>query len=350
MQCTKCKNELAPGTKFCPECGSEVKKACPNPDCTCEDIPEEAQFCPECGTKRDIDVEERKRKKALEEEAILKKKKEKKRHRLLATTFLALIAIGLVIGLVFCIKEIKEKRQREKVKQEIISEAKKFAASNYAFPMVTVIGGRFEMGSNQGDEDEQPIHTVGVSTFKMGKTEVTQAQWVAVMEYNPSYFLGAKRPVENVSWEDTQAFLKKLNLLTHLQYRLPTEAEWEYAAGGGENSRTKFSGTNVIGNYNLFEWNQSTYETKDVAKKRPNNLGLFDMGANVSEYCSDWFGVYQADSCNNQVQIDPKGPTKGDNHVVRGGDLYSPDVEITNRRFMGDRADKFLGFRIALDY
>ena len=185
--------------------------------------------------------------------------------------------------------------------------------------MVRVEGGTFTMGatSEQGSDvfdDEKPAHQVTLSSFSIGKYEVTQEEWQAVMGSNPSSFKGAKRPVENVSLEDCQEFIRKLNALTGKQFRLPTEAEWEYAARGGNRSRGyKYAGSDNLGSVAWFEGNSSS-QTHDVGQKSPNELGLYDISGNVWEWCQDWYGSYSSGS-----QTNPAGPSSGSYRVGRGG-------------------------------
>ncbi|GAB4420464.1 MAG: hypothetical protein OHK0039_34060 [Bacteroidia bacterium] len=186
--------------------------------------------------------------------------------------------------------------------------------------MVLVRGGTFTMGSEDGDSDEKPLHQVRVGDFYMGKYEVTQAQWRVVMGTNPSYFKNCDQcPVESVSWEDVQEFIRKLNALTGRTYRLPTEAEWEYAAGGGSGTRTKWAGTSAEGSLGSYAWYgaNSGSKTHPVGQKQPNSLGLYDMTGNVWEWCQDWYGSYSAGA-----QTDPKGPSSGSSRVFRGGGWY----------------------------
>jgi len=187
-----------------------------------------------------------------------------------------------------------------------------------SFKMIGVQGGTFTMGatSEQGSDagsDEKPAHQVTLSTFSIGETEVTQELWQAVMGGNPSYFKGAKRPVEQVSWEDCQNFIRELNSLTGRRFRLPTEAEWEYAARGGNKSNGyKYSGSSDIDKVAWYNDN-SGCETHDVATKRANELGLYDMSGNVWEWCQDWYGSYSSGS-----QTNPTGASSGSNRVFRG--------------------------------
>ena len=193
--------------------------------------------------------------------------------------------------------------------------------ANLAADMVYVEGGSFTMGATaeQGDDvwdHEKPAHQVTLSSFYICKHEVTQEEWEAVMGSNPSEFKGNRLPVENVSWDDCQTFISKLNSITGKQYRLPTEAEWEYAARGGNRSKGyKYSGSNTLGNVAWYDDNSGN-KTREVMTKSPNELGLYDMSGNVWEWCSDWYdNEYYADSPNNN----PKGPSSGSDRVVRGG-------------------------------
>jgi formylglycine-generating enzyme required for sulfatase activity len=178
--------------------------------------------------------------------------------------------------------------------------------------MVFVEGGTFQMGSNSGDSDEKPVHTVTVSGFFMDKTEVTQAEYRKVMGKNPSKFSGCDDcPVENVSWYDAYEYAKKVGK------RLPTEAEWEYAARGGSKSKGyTYSGSNGIDAVGWYDDN-SDDKTHPVAQKQPNELGLYDMSGNVWEWCSDRYGSYSSSPQNN-----PQGPSSGSYRVRRGGGRY----------------------------
>ena len=189
-----------------------------------------------------------------------------------------------------------------------------------SFTMIAVEGGTFQMGatSEQGsdaDNDEKPVHFVALSDYYIGETEVTQELWKAVMGTNPSYSKGNKKPVEQVSWNDCQEFIKKLNQLTGKNFRLPTEAEWEYAARGGNKSQGyKYSGSNTIGDVAWY-YDNSSSRTHDVKTKAANELGIYDMSGNVWEWCQDWYGDYSSSS-----QTNPTGPSSGSYRVDRGGD------------------------------
>ena len=171
--------------------------------------------------------------------------------------------------------------------------------------------------SEQGGDayrDEKPVHSVTLSDYYIGETEVTQELWEAVMGSKPSKFKGSQRPVERVSWKDCQEFITRLNQLTGKNFRLPTEAEWEYAARGGNNSQGyKYSGSNTIGNVAWYGDNSNS-QTPNVKTKSPNELRIYDMSGNVYEWCQDWYGNYSSGS-----QTNPTGPSSGSYRVDRGG-------------------------------
>ena len=175
------------------------------------------------------------------------------------------------------------------------------------------------MGSDDSEayDDEKPVHNVTLSSYCIGKYEVTQELWEAVMGSNPSRFKGPRKPVENVSWDDCQKFIHKLNDLTGMNFKLPTEAQWEFAARGGKRSMGyKYSGSNTIGDVTWYDENSGN-KTHDVGTKSPNELGLYDMSGNVREWCSDWYGSYSSSS-----QTNPICPSSGSSRVSRGGCWY----------------------------
>ncbi len=221
---------------------------------------------------------------------------------------------------------------------------------NIAEPnMVFVKGGTFLMGSDEYDESK-PIHKVTLSDFYIGKYEVTQKEWENVMGSNPSSFKGANRPVENVSWNDVQEFIKKLNAKTGENYRLPTEAEWEYAARGGNKSRGyEYSGSNSIDEVAWYNGNSNS-ETHEVGQKQPNELGIYDMSGNVWEWCSDW---YDENYYKNSPSRNPQGVLTETNRVFRGGSWKYNSANgggcSPGKRFYSNPGDwdYYLGFRLA---
>jgi len=236
-----------------------------------------------------------------------------------------------------------------------------------AIYMVTVHGGTFTMGctAEQGSDcrsGESPAHQVTLNNFSIGKYQVTQALWIAVMGSNPSNFKGDNLPVENVSWNDIvgtsgasmiingityreNGFIYKLNQQTRKQYRLPTEAEWEYAARGGNQSQGyKYSGSNNVGDVAWYSAN-SNNRTHPVGTKSPNELDIYDMSGNVWEWCSDWYGNY-----TSAAKTNPTGPASGSYRVLRGGGFnWVPrEVRVSERnRTHTDFRINYVGFRIA---
>lgn len=224
-----------------------------------------------------------------------------------------------------------------------------FVLAEFNIEMAYVKGGCFKMGTDSESvrQNEKPAHEVCLSDFKIGIHEVTQAQWKAVLDGNPSIFPGDRRPVDNVTWEGAQEFIKKLNLKTGKRYRLPTEAEWEYAARSGGRPE-KWPGTNgreQLGNYSWYNAN-SREETHDVGTLQPNGLGIYDMGGNVWEWVQDWYD----DSWYKESPKDnPQGPKNGTVHVCRGGSWNDSPNSFTATRRKGDELPKqgIIGFRLA---
>ena len=206
--------------------------------------------------------------------------------------------------------------------QEISYSNGVLTAKGETYDMVEVEAGTFTMGATSEMKnpwnDEKPAHQVTLTkNYYIGKTEVTQALWKAVMNSNPSNFKGNNKPVESVSWDDCQEFISKLNAATGKNFRLPTETEWEFAARGGNNSRHyQYSGSNDLFDVAWYTDNSSN-TTHDVASKQANKLGLYDMSGNVYEWCSDWHRSYSSNH-----QYDPAGPTSGSYRVFRGGSWY----------------------------
>lgn len=224
-----------------------------------------------------------------------------------------------------------------------------------SFRMMPVEGGSFIMGCThpRGERhtyaDELPTHKVTVNSFYMGQYEVTQRLWVAVMGENPSKWVGNDSlPVEQVSWNAAQVFIARLSQITGYRFRLPTEAEWEYAARGGVRSHnTVYPGTRS----QLWEccWygGNSDGHSHPVGRLNPNELGLYDMGGNVLEWCADWMESY-----SDQPQNCPQGPRQGENRILRGGCFNSPTwgCSVFERSwYLPDFGYSYFGFRLLLD-
>ena len=223
--------------------------------------------------------------------------------------------------------------------------------TDVSFKMVHVEGGTFMMGANEDDKyaesDEKPAHQVTLSDYWIGETQVTQELWEAVMGVNPSSFAGhPDNPVERVSWNDCQAFIAKLNEITGKKFRLPTEAEWEFAARGGNKSDGfKYAGSNYCTSVAWYDAN-SGRTTHAVALKAPNELGLYDMSGNVYEWCQDMYGHFGGDKILN-----PTGPSSGTFRVSRGGSwaFEAEGCRISYRiSFTPMYASNNLGLRLAL--
>ena len=236
-----------------------------------------------------------------------------------------------------------------------------FTVNGVSFKMVKVVGGAFQMGatSEQGSDardDEKPVHRVTLSNYYIGETEVTQALWYAVMGQRPipqsshqwenAYGLGDNYPAYYVNWNNCQEFITRLNQLTGLTFRLPTEAEWEFAARGGNISQGyKYAGSNTIDDVAWYDSN-SDHMTHPVATKSPNELGLYDMSGNVWEWCQDWYGSYSSSD-----QADPVGPSSGSGRVERGGgwDSLAKFCRVAGRvNSKPSGRIYFLGLRLAL--
>jgi len=234
-----------------------------------------------------------------------------------------------------------------------ISHEQKLILNAIETSMTPIEGGVFSMGctSDQGTEcthDEFPIHQVHLSSFKLLKTEVTQGMWQSVMGNNPSFNKrSALFPVENVSFTEIEKFIDALNVISSHKYRLPTEAEWEFAARGGNKSKsTLFSGSSDA---HSVSWNvgNSTNTSHIAGYKNANELGLFDMSGNVWEWCSDWYGEY-----HDSEESDPRGGVDGTDKVIRGGS-YSGSIWFCRNAIRMHYApwykSHFIGFRLAED-
>ena len=304
MKCPYCGQEHPDNAKFCMETGQKLepqKRACQNKECPdfgAAILPLEAKFCPRCGHP-----------------------------------------VGGI-------------SESDSMNPDILE----FEVEDVSFKMILVEHGSFTMGATSEqedpDDDKMPAHKVTLTKdYYMGETQVTQALWKVVMGDNPSSFEGEERPVESVSWDDCQKFIRKLNRKLRSQlhgksFRLPTEAEWEFAAWGGNKScGYQYSGSDDLDEVACYSGN-SDDETCDVASFEPNELGIYDMSGNVSEWCLDWFGNYK-----RSAQTDPQGPSCGSFRVIRGGswfnDVRGCRLSCRNSDNPGC-SDSILGLRLAL--
>ena len=247
-------------------------------------------------------------------------------------------------------KKTQPARQAQQQKPAASTSRPKVSLDDIMRNMVYVEGGTFTMGATSEqqypEDDEKPTHRVSLSSFYIGKYEVTQALWKAVMGSNPSNRKGDNLPVENVSWNDCQTFLRKLNAMTGKTFRLPTEAEWEFSARGGNRSRGyQYSGSNVLSDVAWYDDNSGS-KTHNVGTKAPNELGIYDMSGNVWEWCQDWKGSY-----SSSAQTNPKGPSSGSYRVIRcgGWGISARFCRVANRSSSSpDDWDCYLGLRLVL--
>ena len=276
-----------------------------------------------------------------------KQKHSLRRKGLWITLIYIAMMVGVLTLLLLVSKCADEREPITLASTETFENAKELetiTVNGVSFDMVRVEGGSFEMGSDDpdADENEKPVHNETVEDFYIGSTEVTQDLWVAVMGSNPSNSKGGNLPVENVSWDDCLAFCERLGKLTGRNFRLPTEAEWEYAARGGNHSKGyKYSGSNDV---DSVAWCFVSYGcARPVASKQPNELGLYDMSGNVSEWTSDL--------SNSNYSTNRYGGYNGLMRISRGGNWSAGDhyCRSTCRLYNGvDERHRFLGLRLAL--
>ena len=287
----------------------------------------------------------------------------------------ACVIMGVLIGVVLAVLYVKEQVERiaqEKAEQERIVQEKvriaewrkenpdlviqlaQLPAGARELEMVAIPPGEFQMGSPSQEKDrysnEGPQHQVRLTKpFWLGRYEVTQAQWKAVMgsNSNPSYFKGDNLPVEQVSWNDCQSFVEKLNALGQGTFRLPTEAEWEYVCRAGMTTRFYWGDDSSYSQVGKYAWyvENSGLQTHPVGEKEPNAWGLYDMSGNVWEWCEDWYGAY-----SGGLEVDPKGQESGETRVLRGG-IWSFGPRLLRSAYRSSNGlvarHHYVGFRLA---
>lgn len=264
----------------------------------------------------------------------------------------AVNSVGVSYG-----EEISFVTLADEIEEEVEIVTETIDVNGVTFTMIFVEGGIFEMGAQNSDPNkpnydeeawdrEGPVHLVTLSDYYIGETEVTQELWRAVMGYNQSHFNGEQKPVEQVSWYECKNFINKLNQLTGKNFRFPTEAEWEFAAkGGNESQGYKYSGSNNIDDVAWYSFDGK--ETRIVKNKLPNELGIYDMCGNVMEWCGDLFADY-----TSEPQTDPTGSSSGTDNIVRGGCCLSNATycRMTVRSFFNPGGASYgIGFRLAME-
>jgi len=378
LTCPKCGNKVSDKASKCPKCGHPVSEMRPHAEEVKED--KKASGGNVADSNKEQEAKERQEVTPQSQSPTINPDQEKSGRgsgKIIALCAAVALVIAAVVFLLVGNKKVGTASPAENVNTETAvsnnsgtkaeKEVKKLSTNGTTNPvlislienMVYVDGGTFTMGAegNQvsgAENDEYPPHKVIVSPFYMAKYPVTQKEFEAVMGYNPSLNKSPNNPVENVDWNDCQAFVESLNKKTGLGFTLPTEAEWEFAARGGNLSRGyRYSGSDNIDEVAWIDSN-SGKTTHTVGSKKPNELGLYDMSGNVWEWCLDGYDSYNARYGHNSVDgapmIDPMGRNESDK-IGRGGSCLNPASfsRVANRDHDGvSKKYGNLGFRIAL--
>ncbi len=281
--------------------------------------------------------------------------------------YIGLISVGMLVAFATEAQSLKAASEVQNNGVVKTQDSQKFLVQGIPFTMIYVKGGSFDMGATaeqaEGkDADENPVHKVALSSFYIGECEVTQELWQLVMgttvtqqrdKANPAWPLrgeGAKYPMYYVNFNEVQEFIAKLNEMTGQNFALPTEAQWEYAArGGNKSARNRFSGDAVLENVGWFAGNAN--ETNHpVAQKSANELGIYDMSGSVWEWCNDWYAI-RSYSDKQNAKANPQGVASGEDMVLRGGCILTEENSCrnSNRGHMNpEYRNSFTGFRLVL--
>ena len=371
ITCYECGQTIPADVESCPNCGAPMSNRVICYECG-QSIPNNAKSCPNCGapmvqkraakeTSQAFPPTPQPQPKEVTQQPMPKQEAkifltsnsaQKKKGSALHWVLLAVVAIVATVVILMLLPG-KEDNTEPAAKENVIENKTEITikANGVAIPMKLIAGGTFTMGGSLEGIDyknnELPAHSMKVESFYMSEYEVTQQLWTAIMGTNPSEFIGEQNPVENVNWYDCVEFTKKLCSLTGKTFRLPTEAEWEYAAKGGANQENyEFAGSNHIGDV-AWAASNSGKTTHPVGQKSCNRCGLYDMSGNVYEWCSSWYAPYTVETMNN-----PLGPDSGEDKVFRGGSWKYSDTycRVTYRPHTNPNGKyNNLGLRLVLE-
>ncbi len=385
--CNNCGATLKDDAQFCTKCGTKQPQGRICPSCKRTITNANAKFCTFCGvgleaentqqvstpqsqqppqsTSQTSTQQQQQYTVESDTKKVVESPNEQPSSTKKKTIIISSIAAAVILTIIFVLIFTLPNRESSSTASIQNSETEEFVVNGVRFKMVYVQGGTFFMGATaeQGAEaykNELPVHSVTLSDYYIGQTEVTQQLWKAVMGvylYEQHNIANAKEPICElgigpnspmyyISWYDCQEFIHKLNQLTGKHFSLPTEAQWEFAARGGNKScGYKYSGSNSVSEVAWWH-NNSDSIAHTVAKKRPNELGIYDMSGNVWEWCSDWYGDYSSDD-----QINPQGVASGSYRILRRGCWFDDAKHCRVSRRCGDRPDsrgKPFGMRLVL--